>query len=271
MTNERSCSASEVSVFVLAAGAPPSATLVFRTLRRGFPTAAVRVLASGIRGTSRAVFDRAAHACGCAVDHRDTAVPLYSLLSEVIMHPEHHGSAVIVDSRVVFWASCEDWRFDGLIAGRMAPACFEQESGYITMARLLPSVWWIPDVAVLRDRIFREYRRSELGALEAFLPYTFRERVSGAWYKFDVGANLYAAIHADVVSFTERELNCFDHLSDADGAARQLASAHIAASTESEGEMDDTDLISLRGLWKAQEETFRLRAAPVSLTLAIGS
>lgn len=247
------------------------ATLLFKTLRVGFASARVRVVDNNSCPEAVAEIERLGAETGCEVRRLTSGTRHYAFLSDVVMNPEHVGTTVIVDPRIIFWANCEAWQVERLIAGRLVPSFLEKSGGHISLPRLHPSFWWIRDVAAMRERILRDYRRSGIGYLDAFAPYMFRDHVSGVWYRFDTGANLYAACKEDSYCFTERELDCFDHLmphNDVEtlgpafrSTAGGMRDIHATAGV---------DYAKLKGLWKAQEAYFRSRAVPSVAELVFG-
>jgi hypothetical protein len=217
---------------------------LFETLRDGFPTARVSIVDNHSCAAAEPAIAEASARVGGRVRRVTATMSDYGFLSDVILDPGNAGPAVIVDPSVVFWSRCEDWTFEGLIAGRLIPR-FVEEGGCISLPRLHPSFWWIPDLAALRDSILRAFGRSRLGCLDAFAPYMWRDSISRIWYRNDVGANLYAALSERAQAFTAPELDAFDR------------PGLEAADPGRPG--DDR---ALRGQWRAQDDYFRIRAVP---------
>jgi hypothetical protein len=226
---------------------------LFETIRDGFPTARLSI----VDNNSCAAAEAALAAAAARVDGRVRRVTVtmseYGFLSDVILNPGNTGPTVIVDTGVVFWDNCEGWTFDGLIAGRLIPRFFE-DGGCISLPRLHPSFWWIPDVAALRDRILRAFNRSRLGYLDAFAPYMWRDVASGIWYRNDVGANLYAAMRDEACAFEASELDAFD-------------CAGLVTAADEEVPAGDG---AIRGQWRAQDDYFRVRAVPTVPAMVFG-
>jgi hypothetical protein len=234
---------------------------LFHTLRVGFPSASVRIWDNQSCSEAAPEIARRAREIDGELRRLTYTLRGYAFLSDVVMNPEHTGTTVILDSNVRFWSSCEEWTFDALLAGRLIPSFLDEASGCINLPRLHPSFWWIPDVGALRERIVREYRASAVQQLDAFLPYIFRDLVSSAWYRFDTGANLYAALKESTQRFGAVQLDCFDcPLTVSDGTTS------IPALDDRHGPPP----AGVRGLWRAQDEYFRTRAVPSVAELVFG-
>jgi hypothetical protein len=213
-----------------------------KTVRVGFPNARICVLNRQVQATAASEIAQVAGTLDCDVTRFTLSAKPYSQLGEILMDPGNQGTHVIVDSSVAFWSTCEGWEFEALIAGRLVPSFLDERRGCISMARLHPSLWWIPDAAALRARIARDYRASELGYLDAVAPYLCRDLASGAWYRFATGANLYAALKDSVHTFVPEELDCFDRIPSGGGIEAVPS--------------------GLKGLWRDQDDYYRSRAVP---------
>ena len=240
------------------------ATMTFKTLRVGFPDAEVFVIDNNTCQEAEVELVALAKQNDCRYHRLDQTIKHYTFLSEVVLNPANHGTVIILDPDMCFWERVDHWEFDGLLAGRLVPAFYEEFSGCINLPRLHTSFWWIPDVARLRDRIVDEFKRTSLGYLDAFAPFIFKDTGNATWYKFDAGSNLCAAIEQDLVLFGERELNAFDHL---------LVGSHMELVIGSLGAYDQFcmrmthdwarhDPSRLRGIWRAQDTYFAQRAVP---------
>jgi len=213
-----------------------------KTVRVGFPNARIRVLNRQVEATAASEIERVAETLDCDVTRFTLSAKPYSQLGEILIDPGNQGTHVIVDSSVVFWSNCEGWEFEALIAGRLVPSFLDERRGCISMARIHPSLWWIPNAGALQARIAHDYRASELGYLDAVAPYMWRDLASGAWYRFATGANLYAALRDSVHTFVPEELDCFDRL--------------VSVSS------NEAVPSALKGIWRDQDDYYRSRAVP---------
>jgi hypothetical protein len=184
-------------------------TMIFKSLRTGFPTAEITVVDNNSLPDVQQTIGTLATQTGCEYQQLDahTAISPPSFLRQTIEHASA-DAIVFLDPDVVFWEAVESWRFAGLLAGRLIPKFFDPYTGCITMPRLHPSFLWVPDVEALRTRL-AEIKHTRMD-FHPFLPYMF---ASGPdWYRFDTAAALYAAAPAEMVAFGARELNAYDHL-----------------------------------------------------------
>ena len=117
----------------------------------------------------------------------------------------------------------------------------------------------MPDVRRLREAICDLRNRESLFGYDPFRPFTFR--FNGTWHHYDTGASLAAAFPESVRFFSERELECYDHLfcgSHLSWLAPRLAND---ASEMIRGLHADVqrDINTLRGAWRGQDEYFACR------------
>lgn len=234
-------------------------TLLFKTLRVGFPTATVRVVDNHSTPEAASHIQRLCKDNDCEFLELAASTP-YHWIRDLILEPTLHGTVVFVHPDICFWKNCENWSFDKLIAGRLIPMHRNEVTGWIMMPLLHSSFLWIEDIDQLRSRYLREYHLSEIERLDAFLPYMFKHEEE--WYKFDAAANLYAALRDEVYCFGEKELDSFDHL---------FAGTYLDAISQSMNDRDRQRILEihaaarddfrrLKGIWKEQERYFRQRA-----------
>jgi hypothetical protein len=231
--------------------------MVFKTLRVGFPTADVLVIDNGSHPDVVPLIAQAATDAGCSF----TAASRQHFLSFyhwVLFEQEVMDSVVLLDPDVVFWDNVEDWKFEGLMAGRLIPDLYNY--GVTSLSRLHPSHLWVPDVAKMRKA---------LGNMNAngFDPLRqFSAPANGKMYFWDTGAGLYQALADKCESFTEEQLDCYDHLfygshlpviQPALNDEGVTYTAHQAAARG--------DLSSLKGIWREQDKHFKSqRQKPLS-------
>ncbi len=233
------------------------ATLVFNTLRVGFPQARLHVADNASLPACRPAIRQAAEACGASFTQIETAMAHHDFL-EGILNAQTAGPAIFVDPDVCFWENVEGWQFDALAAGRLIPGFDCAYTGCLTHPRLHTSFLWVPDVARLRTAIHAI--RAKRFEFEPFRPAMFP--LAGAWHRFDTGAGLYAALRQDLHAFSETELDAYDHL---------FCGSHLAAVSPALGDRYgelfaqlhqkvQADHRALKGAWRLQEEYFRERA-----------
>jgi len=231
--------------------------MVFETLRVGFPTAEILVMDNGSHPDVVPLIEKSAINAGCAFipTARHHFLDYYRW---VLLEQNKMNSVVLLDPDIVFWDCVENWQFNGLMTGRRIPDLYNY--GVTSLSRLHPSHLWVPDVAKLR---------SALGNLRAngFDPLQqFSAPANGKMYFWDTGAGLYQALANDCESFTDAQLDCYDHLfygshfpviQPALNDENVTYDAHQAAARG--------DLKALKGIWRAQDKHFKLqRQKPLS-------
>jgi hypothetical protein len=232
--------------------------LVFRTLRVGFPTAAVTVIDNASLPEVRPAIREAAEAAGCEYVQRDPENSHAEFLREVILGPNYAGPVVLLDPDVIFWSDCEGWRIRRLLAGRMLPEFMDEFTRCRTLARLHTSFLWIRDVTALRERV--SALMTSYFEFDPFPPRMFA--VDGAWYRGDTLAFLCGALPDEVQPFGEKELDAYDHLFC--GSHLDLVLPEVPKETQTFLKWAHAQALAdrsrLRGLWRQQEDYFRLRS-----------
>jgi hypothetical protein len=237
-------------------------SLIFQTLRVGFPTARVIVVDNYSVAEVRPALRALAKQQGCTYLQREVECPHYRFLADTIAHTGDRP-VIFVDPDVVFWESCEDWRFDGLMAGRLIPRFVDEFTGCITLPRLHPSFLWVPSTSRLQASLSE---LSERRFVDPFRPYTFRD--GDQWFRLDTGANLWGALHERLQPFGNRELSAYDHLfwgSHLDRVAPTLAGPERELFLGAHRLAREGRIGALKGLWVEQEEYFRRHGVSESL------
>lgn len=256
---------STIDVFILTYCRRPEllygSTLVFRTLRVGFPTSRVTIVDNNSISDVRHVLRYLALREGCEYVQLDgdRASSHHAFLESVVARAGA-GTLVFLDPDVVLWQNCEGWRVGGLAAGRLIPCFADEFSGCVTLPRLHTSFLWIPDGERLRREV-EELRRERID-FEPFRPFMFRN--GDRWFRLDAGAALYGALPERMVAFGEAELNAYDHLfcgSHIDQVLPALAEDEREAFRRSHARARGDDR-SLRGLWREQDQYFERRRVP---------
>lgn len=225
----------------------------FETLRVGFPTARIHIVDNASPSTSTAEITRLAQTTQCDLRRTPTRMPDYAFISSVILDPSHDGAHAIITSPLIFWDACERWTPRALLSGRLIPA--HLDGSRICRPRVSAALWWLSDVTTLRERIFRLFRGSAIGFLDPFAPCLLCDDTSGVWHRYDTGANLYAALRSEAQPFTADQLDCYeDPYGGPSGADDSVV----------------VDARRLKGIWRAQEEQYRLRAVPLTADLVFG-
>jgi hypothetical protein len=254
----------DIDVFILTYCRNPElfygTSLVFRTLRTGFPTAEISIVDNASLPALRLEVERLAKAAGCQFRTIDEpGVPHHEFidrtLHEVAARPGPERTVVFVDPDVCLWRDCESLAFDGLAAGMLLEAHHDTVMQCLTMPRLHTSFLWFPEPRRLLAEIER-VRRAHFD----FHPFLSSSvKLGDVWLRYDTGAGLYAALPTHCQAFGEPHMDYYDHLyagSHFDlwrgkhpGELRELMEwSHRAAAAG--------DLAALRGLWRRQKEAW---------------
>jgi hypothetical protein len=255
-----------VNVFVLCtcrkAELIRASTLVFDTIRVGYPTAGVTVFLNAVEDERWA--REIAAAC------REAGVERIVDLAERTIHhewierlvAEEDEPLVVLDTDVVFWGSCERWRFSSPLAGRLIPQYFDPWANCITRSRLHGSHLWIrpAEVRAAIDRYRAQFPSTPFNpGANLFYPLYLPASRNGrrVSYFHDTCCLLYHAIGGD--AFTAAQLDAYDHLhcgTISDLVGPRLPSIDLPALHR--GWLADPR--TARGLWREQERYYRRHA-----------
>lgn len=117
----------------------------------------------------------------------------------------------ICDTDMVFFDKVEDWKFDGLFAGRYEPQFFEPWTQTVHMARLHPSLMWFNPVPLRTEIRAWPGKNGFFDTVESGL---FRWHWVPEWGKplrfYDTCSGLHHAFKG--IAFTDEQEQCFAHL-----------------------------------------------------------
>jgi hypothetical protein len=187
--------------------------LIFKTLRVGFPNAditvtdnaSIPVAGDRIETLAKENDCRFQKIPGTSIDHHDF---IQDTIRNYAYNNSLNASVVFLDPDICLWNSCEDFTFDGLIAGRLVGGFHDSVTQTLTAPRLHTSFLWIPDARRLQDEIGK--MRIRHFDFDPFRPFSFR--MKNTWYRYDTGASLYSAIHDKISAFTEMHMAQYDHI-----------------------------------------------------------
>lgn len=231
-------------------------TLVFNSLRVGFPSARVHVIDNESHPLVRPTIERLA--LRCEAEFRE--------VKSTISHPGFLDWAlrayvdepiVFVDPDVTFWRNVEAWRIDGLMAGRLIPAYDCPYTGCATQPRLHTSFLWVPSPRRLLEEIavIREARPE-------FDPFGQRMfPLDGRWIRFDTASAAYLALPGRTQAFGPDELDAYDHLfagSNLNLVAGKLDEQGLRIMTDAD-EYSRANGSVPKGIWRQQQEWFESR------------
>ena len=223
-----------------------ASTLVFSTLRVGFPTAQVTVYRNRIND-ARPLED-------AGIEYREIDTIHHEWIESLLATEE--APFWILDTDVHFWESVEGWQFTEPMAGRLIPQFFDEYSNCIDQPRLHTALMWL-DPVTLRNKV-KEYRAqfpkhgfNHLANLVHPICLPIRR---GRTLFFDTLSLMYHAVGGQ--PFTTPQLDAFEHmnfgtisdlvlprLKDGPEFARRRA-AFLACPG------------AFRGTWRSQEEYY---------------
>lgn len=245
-------------------------TLIFKTLRVGFPTAAVVVVDNASLAEARSAIQPLAAAETCRflrigpaeVEHHEF---IEAALSAMASDQAPRGPLVFLDPDVCLWEDCEDFTFDALMAGYFIPAAKDRITDTLVMPRLHTSFLWIPNARELWDQVqaFRRQRH------DFVLFRAFTTLIGRQWCRYNTGASLYAAIRPRVAHFGEEHCRRYDHLvsgSHVDLFYPRLEPKNREQLRELHEHARLGNLAALKGIWARQREIWRAPLAAVPAT-----
>jgi hypothetical protein len=219
-----------------------TATLVFDTLRIGFPDAKIIVVWTGENPVPIEMINLC-NICRCELIV-SSGTTNDQVAAWVVSNIE--GEVVLCDSDIIFWQSVENFVPEHIVAGRYIPTHLCQYTGMLTEERLHPSLFFIKDTRTLKSMLPKPQR---------FMPVTpftpTRLCVGGVERFFDTLAVLYSYIGGE--PFDHLMLNKYDHLfcssfvSEVDKLIPGLHKAHE--------EIYKNPSIA-KGIWEVQESYF---------------
>ncbi len=229
-------------------------TLTFQTLRVGFPDAEVTVIENASAPEVRAPIAAAAKAAGCEVLQLEESQHHWALIEGLVLGEDR--PTVLLDPDVALWENVSDWDFgEALMAGRYLPEFADPYSDTLTLPRLHTSHLWFPRPQALKARIAEiTAKRFEAGSL--FQP----RMMAPGWWRWDTAAPLFHALGEDAARFTEAQLDAYDHLfcgSHLDLVAHRLGAwGDLMSDSHRRAQ---TDLASVKGIWRQQQQFFESR------------
>lgn len=227
-------------------------SLIFRTLRVGFPNARVTVVDNASLPEVRAEIEGLARDSDCEFRQIDGPAIAHDAFLESTLASLAAGGGgplVFLDPDLCLWRSCEDLEFGALLAGKLVAAHEDPVMQCVVLPRLHTSFLWIADSRSLQQEIDR-LRRPHFD----FRPFQpFSVKLGDAWIRYDTGGSLYAAVADRTHAFGGAELDRYDHIYC--GAHFDLHAPHWTGELRElmhriHGAARDGDLESLRGVWR---------------------
>lgn len=223
-------------------------TLVFDSLRVGFPEARIFVVDNGSLVEAQAEIMQQAK----AVDGEFMALPpqshteiLRSILALI------NKPTAIVDPDIVFWDRA-DHMHDATLSGRLIPEFFDPYSRCLTKPRLHTSFWKINQPEELRKQIIT--LKQEYFEWDPLSPTMIKQGYE--WVRHDTGASLYVALPDHCQAFSEADLKLYDHLFCGSHVDVVSQRAEIPILLSMHEEVKKGNHKALRGAWKEQDKFF---------------
>jgi len=227
-------------------------TLIFDTIRTGFPTAEVVVCDNSSLPEARSEIKRLAEREACKFIQIENEISHWEFLTKIIFNAK--GTIVFLDPDVIFWENCEQWEFNSLMAGRYLPTFNDPYTKTMTLERLHTSFLWIPSAENLTAKVYESVLNNfDFMPIKPF-SFLFGEEL----YWYDTLGSLYSLYKNDCHNFTEYELSSYDHLfvgSHSDRVIPHLPEKYQEM-IKTSNELAVRDPQKLKGLWKQQEEFF---------------
>lgn len=235
-------------------------TLIFKTLRIGFPSAKVTIVDNASVPGARMIIEGLAMTHGCKYVQLENRVAHYQFIEWVVNN--NLGPVALLDGDICLWENCEGWSFgDRLYAGRYIPKFRDEFTQTITEERVHPSFVWIDDCEKLRSEI--EKIKDKYFCFLPFHHQMFKSPDTSEWHFQDTLGLLYQALKERVSLFTEKELSAYDHLFAGSYYSLLLETINNKQDREllrKTHDLGKTDFMKLKGIWKLQNDYFRRRA-----------
>lgn len=187
----------------------PAATLVFKTLRVGFPNNQVHVtLNTSVLGCEFSKIAEVADSESCVIDTEQT---IHHEWIEDLVHNQDEPF-IILDTDVVFHKQFDVTGLDQTyLSGDYVPQFFDKFSGCITMPRLHTSLLYIDPVEVgKRLDVWQSRILKTPFTPSAKVIHPMVIPVHGTNYFYDTCSVLFHAISG--TKFGPEKLDCYDHL-----------------------------------------------------------
>jgi len=232
-----------------------ASTLVFDTLRVGFPNARVFVYRN--RLANHQIHELHERLYGQAVEFLDVDTVHHEWILRLLA--TRQDPLFICDTDVVFWDSMERWDFDGeSMAGRFTPDYFEPLINARYHQRLHTAVMYLDPMRIQGG--WRRYWRGVGHTHTPFKPampnliWPMFHPMNGETWFYDTCALLYHAIGGRL--FTEAQMDCFDHLNCGTYSDMASANSKILGDIGVTHKAIFADPQILKGAWRRQDDYY---------------
>lgn len=230
-------------------------TLVFDSLRVGFPTANVHVDFNDLQGKDYELhtLEACCEKVGATFNHCTTIH--HEWLQKLIFREQE--PFWIVDTDVIFYSTVERWRLDSHLAGWRIPEWNDDFSGCITRARLHTSLLYI-DPAKVRSAAIAYERKiaNTVFTPKVNLIFPLVVPMKGKPYFYDTCSLLYHAIGGQ--AFTDEQKDAYFHFHF--GTISDIVLPRLSDEESSKMEQARNCVISNpsfgRGVWRMAEQYY---------------
>lgn len=189
-------------------------TLVFNTLRTGFPTADITVYDNANKEWPDIL--RLSKDVGANIANYPHRKHLADWIYEVVEAAEDNEPTIILDADIIFWSNCEGFSFEQVIAGMYIPKIWNEWAQCESWKRIHTSFLWISSPIKLKEAIAKAYPLAlkEKGDYCPVSPFHPRVMfVHGTPYFWDCCSVLFNMIACG--RFEEKHLDYYDHINSA--------------------------------------------------------
>lgn len=185
----------------------PYTTLVFSTIRIGFPTAEIRVTGNDLPDYAVEALKKVIPE-GCTFENKPAIIHHQWLEQLCSIDTEPF---IALDTDVICYSKIEDWSFNTSLAGWRIPEWEDEFTKCCTRARLHTSLLFI-DPVKLRDEVEKYMAQFPVTPFNpmANLFYPLCVPMNQHTYFYDTMAMMYHAIGG--TAFTDEQLNAFYHM-----------------------------------------------------------
>lgn len=251
-------------------------TLVFPSVRTGFPKAEIHVDINVIPGVvDKELFDSIAEKAfkgGVSTIRAVADIHHAKWIEKTVAEHNDDRPLVILDADTIFWNEVEQWKFPDstLLAGYYVPKIWNDFAKCISFPRIHTSFMWFPNVAKLREALKAAYplahepRAGAYCPCDPFMPET--RFVNGIPWFWDSCANLHSMLkRGQAYYFRDEELKSYDHLNSASFYEVMKSRMDDPRGFEATHKHAIHDKAELKNLWPFVENYYSLKAMEASV------
>ena len=240
-------------------------TLVFDTIRVGFPDAEIFVWNSGLPLDLRLKLADKVGKIGANLVHLASPTIHHEWIESLVLTSEE--PFFICDTDMIFWKCFRTGTGPdgpGHLMGRLIPQFFDEFTNCVTRSRLHTSLLYIDPVEVraAMERYFSQFPETPFNPrpnlfYPSFHPLNQEGKLQN--FFFDTCSQLFHAIGG--TPFTEEQLDCYDHLHC--GTISDLVAPHLTLGRDmgKKHQLIFNNPRIAKGIWKDQDEYYKVFAS----------